>query len=100
MSGCSKIFGFLCALLVLSASAAPSHAAEVLVPTNPVLQNQLRIMENRVQRQQFQQNQQIMREIDRQDTDRQARQPRVPVMRPGCQLPVYGNGGTASAGCR
>lgn len=76
---------------------AAAHALDLQVPSagGPVLRNdagELRALENRLQRQRYQERQQRFREEERlslQPLRRQA--PEVPVVRPGCRIQVYGN---------
>ena len=94
-----KVLGGVCAALMV-ASAAPSWSAEILVPAAPLIQqNEMQALQNRLQRQQYQQNQQLLRELDRQAVPPQPRRQNVPIMKPTCQLPVYGESGSVS-GCR
>jgi hypothetical protein len=52
----------------------------------------LQTLESRERRQSYQDRQQILRELDRNNSVRQQqRDMRVPRMRPGCQLPLRGN---------
>lgn len=95
-----KIRNGLGAALLLAVFAVPSHSAEVVVPSGAVLQGQIQTMENRIQRQQYQQNQQIMREIDRGAANRQPQNPHVTIMRPGCQRPVFGDADSPPPSCR
>ena len=51
----------------------------------------LQTLESRERRQSYQDQQQILRELDRSNAVQQRQQMRVPRMRPGCQLPLRGN---------
>lgn len=78
------------ALSLMLAGAASAQA----VPPSAALQNDagdLRALENRIQRQQYQQQQQQFREQDRMAIPLNPQPPVVPVIRPGCQTQVYGN---------
>jgi hypothetical protein len=78
------------ALTLTLAGAASAQA----VPPSAALRNDagdLRALQNRIQRQQFQQQQQQFREQDRQSIPLNPQPPVVPVIRPGCQTQVYGN---------
>lgn len=92
--------GFCLALaLPLPVAGAAAAAGGVATPGVLLQQNELQMMQNRLQRQQFQQNQQIIREIDRQAVQPRAPREQVPVIRPGCQIQIYGNG-YSGRGCR
>jgi len=95
-----KIENGLGAALLLAVFAVPAHSAEIVVPSGAALQGQIQIMENRVQRQQYQQNQQIMRQIDRGAADRQPRDPHVTIMKPACPRPVFGDAVSPAPACR
>lgn len=56
-------------------------------------QAQIEALRQEQQRLQFQQQQQFDRELERRDSQTRPLAPQVPVMRPGCQLQVYGNRG-------
>lgn len=84
--------------LVLVTALTPigvSSAQVVLPPAGgAVLRNDaadLRALENRIGRQQYQQQQQQFREEDRLSIPLRQERPAVPVIRPGCQVQVYGN---------
>ncbi|MBS3649872.1 hypothetical protein KEU06_14765 [Pseudaminobacter sp. 19-2017] len=51
----------------------------------------LQTLESRERRQSYQDQQQILRELDRNNSVQQRQNMRVPRMRPGCQLPLRGN---------
>ncbi|PLP56393.1 hypothetical protein CYK37_25215 [Mesorhizobium loti] len=77
-------------------AAGETLLAQVQPQTNSVGQADLQALRNQVQRQQFQQQQQIYREIDRQViTPPQAV---APSLRQPCQ--TSSNGGGAVGGCR
>jgi hypothetical protein len=82
------------------ALAAGAGSVEILRPAaGAAMQNDagdLQSLQNRLQRQQYQQQQQQFREQDRLSIPLQPQPPQVPVMRPGCQVQVYGN----IRGCR
>ena len=85
--------------VVFAAAAALSistHAdADALLP--PAGSNaqgnagQLKALENRIQRQQYQQRQQQYRAEDRSAVPLNRPAPQVPVMKPSCQIRIYGN---------
>jgi exonuclease VII large subunit len=92
---------FMLAMLAtaMTPAAAPYASAQVVVPTDRnilVQQNELQQLENRLQRQQFQQQQQQYRAQDREIV--QQPRPDVPIVRPSCQIQVYGN--TIQRNCR
>ncbi|CAM5471667.1 hypothetical protein ATER59S_03151 [Aquamicrobium terrae] len=92
------IIGVCASLAVLPALAGPAGAAgTVMVPGAVMQQNEMQMLQDRIQRQQYQQNQQIIRELDRQATPSRPLREQVPVMKPNCQVQVFGNsyGGTA-----
>jgi hypothetical protein len=97
MTGPSKIVAvFSVALGLLAAPAVGTCAAEVLLPATggAVGQNspgELRALENRLQRQHYQQQQQRFRNDDRLSIPLNRSAPQVPIMKPGCQVRVYGN---------
>jgi hypothetical protein len=83
---------------VLAAAAAltiSAHAdADALPPAGSNAQSdagQLRALENRIQRQQYQQRQQQYRAEDRSAVPLNRQTPQVPVMKPSCQIRIYGN---------
>jgi hypothetical protein len=84
------------AAALLSGTSSPAFSAGITNPVDPnplALQqsrDELRMLENRIQRQQFQQQQQQFRDQDRQMVP----QPRleVPQIRPSCQLQPSGSG--------
>ncbi len=89
------------ALALPSLAIGEAEAVEIRVPTAgaAAMQNgagDLRALENRLQRQQYQQQQQQLREQDRLSIPLQRQAPQVPILRPGCQVQVYGN----IRGCR
>lgn len=74
-------------------------SAQVVIPTNRntvIQQNELQTLRNQLQRQQFQQEQQLYREQDRQIAP--TPQPQVPVFGQTCRLEAVGN--TISRVCR
>ncbi|RAZ92290.1 hypothetical protein DPM33_06505 [Mesorhizobium hawassense] len=74
-------------------------SAQVVIPTNRnalVEQNQLQQLRNSLQRQQYQQQQQLYRELDRQASPKP--QPNVPVYDQTCRMEAVGN--TISRVCR
>jgi len=82
----------LSGLALLPAAAGCAQAAgNVTAPGVLLQQNELQMMQNRLQRQQYQQNQQIIREIDRQAPPQAPPRQPVPVIKPGCQGQVFGN---------
>lgn len=88
------LFGKPCAAAVFAAALLT-----VSVPTSaqqrpPVVQDQSEIiqLQNRIQRQQFEQQQQLNRQIDRQQvTQPPAPRPQVPTFRQNCQITLSGN---------
>lgn len=96
--------GRLCAVLLWgAASGAASWAAGVAGPDvsgTLLRQNEIQMMENRLQRQQFQQDQQLRREWDRQAVPAQPVRPDVPIMKPRCPAQVFGNTYAVPTGCR
>ncbi len=87
------------ALLVAAISQAAPSYAQIVIPTNRnalVQQNELQQFENRLQRQQYQQQQQIYRELDRPAAPRS--QPNVPIYDKTCRMEAVGN--TISRVCR
>ncbi len=94
-------FGFPALVMsaLLTASALSSASAQVVIPTNRnglIQQGQLQQLQNRLERQQYQQQQQIYRELDRQTAPKP--RPDVPVLGKTCQLETTGN--TISRVCR
>jgi hypothetical protein len=85
--------------VVLAAVAALSVSTEagadaLLPPAGANTQSnagQLKALENRIQRQQYQQRQQQYRAEDRSAVPLNRQTPRVPVMKPSCQIRIYGN---------
>lgn len=80
----------------LSLMLTGTASAQIVLPSGGgvTLRNDagdLRALENRIQRQQYQQQQQQFREDDRLSIPLRQQQPEVPVIRPGCQVQVYGN---------
>lgn len=76
---------------------AAATLAQVQQPrANSIGQADLQALRNQIQRQQFQQQQQIYREIDRQAVT--PPQPVAPAVRQPCQSSA--NGGSAVGGCR
>lgn len=89
----------ICGLVLAIASALPVNA-QSLQPVRPgvnsIGQADLQALRNQLQRQQFQQQQQIYREIDRQVVV--PPQTVAPAIRQPCQS--SSNGGTVVGGCR
>jgi hypothetical protein len=85
--------------VVLAAAAALSisthaYADALLPPAGSNAQGnagQLKALENRIQRQQYQQRQQQYRAEDRSAVPLNRQTPQVPVMKPSCQIRIYGN---------
>jgi hypothetical protein len=82
--------------LALSLMVAGASSAQVTLPSagGAVLHDDasdLRALENRIHRQQYQRQQQQFREEDRLSIPLQPQRPAVPIIRPGCQTQVYGN---------
>jgi hypothetical protein len=76
--------------------AATAHALDLQVPSagGAALRNdagELRALENRLQRQRYQERQQRFREEERLSIQPRRQLPQVPVVRPGCRMQVYGN---------
>lgn len=86
--------------LGLAAIASLPAGAQSLQPVRPgvnsIGQADLQALRNQIQRQQFQQQQQIYREIDRQVVT--PPQPVAPALRQPCQSSA--NGGSVVGGCR
>ncbi|MEQ1939827.1 hypothetical protein ABMA46_16390 [Mesorhizobium sp. CN5-321] len=83
------------ATVALALLSAQSADADILPPRtgSSTLNNagQLRALENRIQRQQYQQQQQQYRDQDRSAVPLNRQTPQVPVMKPNCQIRIYGN---------
>ena len=82
-------------VLCLSLMPTATHALDLHVPSTDgqALRNdtgELRALENRLQRQRFQERQQQFREQERLSLQ-PPKAPTVPVIKPGCKLRVYGN---------
>ncbi len=80
-------------LCLMHASAAGAVDVPLSATDRLILQNEadLRALENRLQRQLYQQRQQQFRQEERLYVPSQRQPPPVPVMRPGCQGQIYGN---------
>ncbi len=79
----------------LLAMSAPASAQQRLPDARPDTQNQLEIiqLQNRIQRQQFEQQQQLDRQIDRQQaTQPLAPRPQAPVFQQNCQTQLTTSG--------
>jgi hypothetical protein len=88
----TRLFGLVLVLPLLVPAAASAAELRPLVGAAAQADaGDLRALENRLQRQQFQQQQQQLREQDRLSIPLRQAAPQVPVMRPGCQIQVYGN---------
>jgi len=87
----SRIAG---AALAMAMLCAPALAVDILIPNDPLARqgNRLQIqnLENRLRRQQFQQQQQNLRELDR-DSGQYQPPPAVPRVTPNCRNQVYGS---------
>jgi hypothetical protein len=97
LAGVSIACAALAAAIMPAAAVdiGPAGGGPVLIIPNAGAD--IRAMENRIRRQQFQQQQQFNREVERLAAPRQA-PPEVPRMKPNCQATVYGNAYTNS--CR
>jgi len=89
--------------LILSPTLAGAAAAQVVLPPagGAVLRNDagdLSIIQNRLQRQQYQQQQQRFREDDRLAMPRQPQRQDLPAIKPACRAQVYG--GRVLGNCR
>lgn len=92
MACLTRIVGLILVLSPLAPAAAlASEPRPVVGAAAQADAGDLRALENRLQRQQFQQRQQQLREQDRLSIPLPQAAPQVPVMRPGCQIQVYGN---------
>lgn len=82
-----------CALLAVS--VPPALAVEIGSGNSglnsPGYNADLQAAQNRLQRQQYQQLQQIHREQDRLIIQQPQPRPEVPRVKPGCQVQIYGN---------
>ncbi len=80
--------------LALAVLCTPALAVDIIIPSDPLARqgNRLQIqnLENRLRRQQFQQQQQNLRELDR-DAGRYQPPPVVPRVTPNCRNQVYGS---------
>lgn len=84
-------------LATVSMSATQAQSLQPFRPgVNSIGQADLNALSNQIQRQQYQQQQQIYREIDRQVVT--PPQTVAPAIRPPCQTSA--NGGVAVGGCR
>jgi len=74
-------------------AATPSAVDTAFAQTGTLQDNagQLRALENRIQRQQYQQQQQQYRAQERSVVPLNRQTPQVPVMKPNCQIRIYGN---------
>jgi hypothetical protein len=90
---------FRLGVLALGLSLVPATGARALDLQLPsaggsALRNdagELRALENRLQRQRYQEQQQRFREEERLSIQPRRQLPEVPVVRPGCRMQVYGN---------
>lgn len=80
---------------VALAPAGPALAIDIrpgIDPTSTQIQPlELRNLESRFQRQQYEQQQQFFRELDRESAARPTRRPVVPRVIPNCQDQVFGS---------
>lgn len=77
--------------LAIAAATVPVHAAEIgRSPVITLSPGELQNLNNRERRLDYQQLQQIYRELDSQAIRRQQQRPEVPVMKPRCPLPTSG----------
>lgn len=77
--------------LVLSAAAVPALANDIRVTVPQISPGELQNLQSRQQRLDFQQRQQINRELDSLAVGRQQPRIEVPVMKPGCRPRQVGN---------
>jgi len=79
------------AAIALAASLAFPAAAQQRPPVVQDNASEIIQLQNRIQRQQFEQQQQINRQQDRQQITQPSPRPEVPTFRPNCQLQLSGN---------
>lgn len=85
------------------AGAGPALAVGVTVPSsrNPAFPGELQILRNQQNRNDFQFQQKIYREQDRQVVPlQQPPRPRVPKMRSDCPIDITGNAAIGGGGCQ
>lgn len=91
----NHLFGKPCAAALLAATLLAVGGPASAQQRAPVVQNPSEIiqLQNRIQRQQFEQQQQLNRQIDRQQaTQPPVQRPQVPTFQQNCQTQVTGSG--------